>query len=245
MRRSAKMAAVHHARSSHHARFRHYRLRHDLALSRQGDRRRSRGQVRRLFRPGPAAADKLAAETGCTAYHALDDMLADPRVAVVTIGTPSGAHAEPAVAAARAGKHVIVEKPLEITLRRCDAIIEACQKAGVVLSTIFPSRFHDTARLLKRAVDAGRFGRLTLADACVKWYRSQAYYDSGAWRGTWDLDGGGALDEPGHPQRRSAPLADGPRGRGPREDGLAGPRADRCRGRGSGHARVRQRSDWA
>ena len=80
-----------------------------------------------------AAADKLAAETGCTAYHALDDMLADPRVQVVTIGTPSGAHAEPAVVAARAGKHVIVEKPLEITLRRCDAIIAACQEAGVVL----------------------------------------------------------------------------------------------------------------
>jgi UDP-N-acetyl-2-amino-2-deoxyglucuronate dehydrogenase len=145
------------------------------------------------FDQAPAAADKLAAETGCTAYHALDEMLADPRVQVVTIGTPSGAHAEPAVAAARAGKHVIVEKPLEITLRRCDAIIDACQKAGVVLSTVFPSRFHDAAQELKRAVDAGRFGRLTLADAYVKWFRSQAYYDSGAWRGTWDLDGGGAL----------------------------------------------------
>ena len=145
------------------------------------------------FDQSPAAADKLAADTGCKAYHALGDMLADPGVQVVTIGTPSGAHAEPAVAAARAGKHVIVEKPLEITLRRCDAIIAACQKAGVVLSTIFPSRFHDAAQELKRAVDAGRFGRLTLADAYVKWYRSQAYYDSGAWRGTWDLDGGGAL----------------------------------------------------
>ena len=141
----------------------------------------------------PAAADKLAETTGCKAYHKLDDMLADPAVNVVTIGTPSGAHMEPAVAAARAGKHVIVEKPLEITLRRCDQIIEACRKAGVVLSTIFPSRFHDSSQELKRAVDGGRFGRLTLGDAYVKWYRSQAYYDSGAWRGTWELDGGGAL----------------------------------------------------
>ena len=82
-------------------------------------------------------------------------MLADPAVEVVTIGTPSGAHLEPAVAAARAGKHVIVEKPLEITLRRCDRIIEACHKAGVVLSTIFPSRFHDSSLELKRAVDGG------------------------------------------------------------------------------------------
>ena len=140
-----------------------------------------------------AAADKLAEATGCKAYHKLDDMLADPAVNIVTVGTPSGAHMEPAVAAARAGKHVIVEKPLEITLRRCDQIIAECQKAGVVLSTIFPSRFHDSSQELKRAVDGGRFGRLTLGDAYVKWYRTQAYYDSGAWRGTWELDGGGAL----------------------------------------------------
>ncbi len=97
------------------------------------------------------------------------------------------------MAAARAGKHVIVEKPLEITLRRCDKIIRECEKAGVVLSTIFPSRFHDASRELKRALEQGRFGRLTLGDAIVKWYRTQAYYDSGAWRGTWRLDGGGAL----------------------------------------------------
>ncbi len=141
----------------------------------------------------PAAADKLAETTGCKAYHNLDALLADPAVQVVTIGTPSGAHMKPAVAAARAGKHVIVEKPLEITLRRCDQIIEECRKTGVVLSTVFPSRFHDSAVEMKRAVEQGRFGRLTLGDAIVKWYRSQAYYDSGAWRGTWELDGGGAL----------------------------------------------------
>jgi predicted dehydrogenase len=140
-----------------------------------------------------AAADKLAAATGCKAYHDLKAMLADPAVEVVTIGTPSGAHLEPAVAAARAGKHVIVEKPLEITLRRCDKIIEACDKAGVLLSTIFPSRFHEPSIEIKRAIEQGRFGRLTVGDAIVKWYRTQAYYDSGAWRGTWELDGGGAL----------------------------------------------------
>ena len=140
-----------------------------------------------------ASADRLAAATGCKAYHDLDQMLADPGVDVVTIGTPSGAHLDPAVAAARAGKHVIVEKPLEITLRRCDRIIDECRKAGVVLSTIFPSRFHGSSIELKRAVDEGRFGQLTIGDAIVKWYRTQQYYDSGAWRGTWQLDGGGAL----------------------------------------------------
>jgi len=141
----------------------------------------------------PAAADKFAEETGCKAYHDLKQMLADPEIDVVTIGTPSGAHMEPAIAAARAGKHIIVEKPLEITLRRCDKIIAECEKAGVVLSTIFPSRFHDSSREMKRAIDAGRFGQLTVGDAIVKWYRAQEYYDSGAWRGTWKLDGGRAL----------------------------------------------------
>jgi predicted dehydrogenase len=139
------------------------------------------------------AADRLAHETGCRAYHRLEDLLADARVDLVTIGTPSGAHMEPAVAAARAGKHVLVEKPLEITLRRCDRIIRECRKHKVVLSTIFPSRFHASAQMMKRAVAQGRFGRLTMGDAYVKWYRTQQYYDGGAWRGTWELDGGGAL----------------------------------------------------
>lgn len=140
-----------------------------------------------------AAADRLAEATGAKPYHDLDAMLADPAVEVVTIATPSGAHMEPAVKAAKAGKHVIVEKPLEITLDRCDRIITACQEAGVVLSTIFPSRFHDSSVELKRAIDQGRFGQLVVGDAYVKWYRPQSYYDSGAWRGTWELDGGGAL----------------------------------------------------
>lgn len=139
------------------------------------------------------AADRLAAKYGCRPYHRLEEMLADPNVHIVTIGTPSGAHLDPAVAAAQAGKHVIVEKPLEITLRRCDAIIAACKKNRVKLSTIFPSRFHEASQQLKQAVDKGRFGRLVLGDAYVKWFRDQHYYDKGAWRGTWELDGGGAL----------------------------------------------------
>ena len=141
----------------------------------------------------PSSADKLAAEFGCRAYHKLDEMLANPNVHIVTIGTPSGAHMEPGVQAAKAKKHVIVEKPLEITLKRCDAIIKACEQNGVKLSAIFPSRFHDPCVEIKRAVDENRFGKLTLGDAYVKWFRTQQYYDSGAWRGTWELDGGGAL----------------------------------------------------
>lgn len=141
----------------------------------------------------PDKARQLAEQTGSEWFERLDDLLSDSRIDVVIVATPSGAHMEPAVAAAEAGKHVIVEKPLEITLRRCDQIIQACHKHNVVCSTIFPSRFHESARLMKKAVDGGRFGRLTLGDAYVKWYRPQSYYDSGAWRGTWELDGGGAL----------------------------------------------------
>lgn len=145
------------------------------------------------FDRNPERASALADEFGLTAYSSLKEMLADPNVDAVTIGTPSGAHLEPTLEAAKAGKHVIVEKPLEITLRRCDRAIKACEKAGVKLAAIFPSRFHDSSVKMKKAIDGGRFGRLTMGDAYVKWWRTQEYYDSGAWRGTWALDGGGAL----------------------------------------------------
>jgi UDP-N-acetyl-2-amino-2-deoxyglucuronate dehydrogenase len=145
------------------------------------------------YNPTPIKAEKLAAEYGCTAYTELDKMLAHPGLDIVTIGSPSGSHMEPCLAAAAAGKHVIVEKPLDVTLERCDKMIAACDQAGVKLATIFPSRYHASSKLMKQAVEAGRFGTLALGDAYVKWFRTQQYYDSGAWRGTWKLDGGGAL----------------------------------------------------
>lgn len=141
----------------------------------------------------PEAAERAANELGCRAYGKLQKFLADPKLDVVTICTPSGAHQQPAVAAARAGKHLLIEKPLEVTLSRCDKIIRECKKNRVALSVIFQSRFHESSLDMKRAIDAGRFGRLTVGDAYVKWFRTQEYYDSGAWRGTWKLDGGGAL----------------------------------------------------
>jgi UDP-N-acetyl-2-amino-2-deoxyglucuronate dehydrogenase len=139
------------------------------------------------------AAGEFASKYGCRLFSSLDEMLADDSIDAISICTPSGAHLDPAIAAAQAGKHVIVEKPLEITTDRCDQIIEACDRARVRLAVTFQSRFHESSRLLKSAVDSGRFGTITMGDAYVKWYRSQQYYDSGAWRGTWKLDGGGAL----------------------------------------------------
>lgn len=134
-----------------------------------------------------------AAGGGGDIHADLDEMLARKDIDVVIICTPSGAHLEPGVKAAAAGKHVVVEKPLEVTLKRCDQLINACNKAGVALGAIFPSRFSDVNIELKKAVDAGRFGRLTLGDTTVKWWRTQEYYDGGGWRGTWELDGGGSL----------------------------------------------------
>lgn len=130
---------------------------------------------------------------GCEIYTDYDRFLAHPGLDIVNICTPSGAHLEPGVAAAAAGKHVVVEKPLEITLARCDKLIASCQKHGVQLCTIFPSRFSPANQTLKAAIDDGRFGKLTLGDMYVKWWRTQEYYDNGGWRGTWKLDGGGAF----------------------------------------------------
>lgn len=138
-------------------------------------------------------AQAFADQHGGKAFSSLEEMIAESDVQALSICTPSGAHLDPAVAGAKAGKHILIEKPLEITTERCDAIIQACREAGVQLAVTFQSRFHESSQLMKRAVDGGRFGRVTMGDAYVKWYRSQEYYDSGAWRGTWALDGGGAL----------------------------------------------------
>ena len=138
-------------------------------------------------------ARERAEEFGVEWYTDYHDLLARPDIDVVNICIPSGLHCEPTVAAAQAGKHVICEKPLEITLEKCDRMIEACRKAGVKLQTIFQSRYLESTRKIKQAIEEGKFGKLVLGDMYCKWYRSQDYYDSGKWRGTWELDGGGAL----------------------------------------------------
>ena len=141
----------------------------------------------------PERSTAFAAEYGCSYRNSLDDLLADKALDAVIICTPSGLHLEPALAAAAAGKHLVVEKPLEITPERCDRIIAAARDNNVRLAGIFPSRFSEGALRIKGAIDAGRFGRLTVLDAAVKWHRSDEYYAQAGWRGTWAIDGGGAL----------------------------------------------------
>ncbi|MBI3409825.1 MAG: Gfo/Idh/MocA family oxidoreductase [Planctomycetes bacterium] len=142
-----------------------------------------------------ASAAKMVQELklSCDIATDLSAVLKRSDIQIVIITTPSGAHMEPAVASANAGRHVVVEKPLEITLDRCDRIIDACDKNNVKLCTIFPSRFGDANQELKKAVAAGRFSRLTLGETTCKWWRPQFYYDEGGWKGTQALDGGGAL----------------------------------------------------
>ena len=146
-----------------------------------------------FFDTVPEMARRRAAEFGGRAFATVEELLADQSVQAVSICTPSGTHMEPSVQVARAGKHLMVEKPIEITVERVDAIIRACRETGVTLGAIFPRRFQDSSRLVKKTIEAGRFGRILLASVYIKWYRSQEYYDQGGWRGTWKLDGGGAL----------------------------------------------------
>lgn len=138
-------------------------------------------------------AEAFSDKFGCKAYTNLPDMLNGTDLDIVTVCTPSGAHMEPSLEIIEAGKHLIVEKPLEITLHRCDRILSAAQRKGVRVSTIFPSRFHEASVVVKDAVDRNRFGKLILGDAYIKWFRTQEYYNQGAWHGTKSLDGGGAL----------------------------------------------------
>lgn len=135
----------------------------------------------------------FAARFGATAYTDYEKFLAHPGLHLVSVCTPSGTHAELGIAAAAAGKHVLVEKPIEINLARADALIAACDRAGVKLGVIFQSRFLPAVQRIKRALDEARLGPLLAGDAYVKWYRAPEYYAPGSWHGTLELDGGGAL----------------------------------------------------
>jgi UDP-N-acetyl-2-amino-2-deoxyglucuronate dehydrogenase len=140
-----------------------------------------------------AVAEKRVAQFGGAAYSNLDEFLKNPEIDAVSICTPSGLHMEAAIAAARAKKHLIVEKPLEVTTERIDQIIAVCREHGVKLGTMFPRRFSESSNALKNAISAGRFGTIVLADVYIKWYRTQEYYGTSGWRGTYRYDGGGAL----------------------------------------------------
>ena len=138
-------------------------------------------------------AVRLAAQRGGRPYPSLTAALAAEEIDVVVVCTPTGRHGEVAIEALEAGKHVIVEKPAEITVQRTDEIIKAQQKAGTLVTVISQHRFDPATEITLAAIRDGELGRLTSGIASVDWWRGQSYYDSGDWRGTWELDGGGAL----------------------------------------------------
>ena len=138
-------------------------------------------------------AEKVAAERGGKTFKTLTDALAAVEVDVVVVCTPTGAHGEVAIEALAAGKHVIIEKPAEVTLEKTDQIIEAQRAAGTVVTVISQHRFDPATEVAIAAIRNGELGRITSGIASIDWWRGQSYYDSGDWRGTWELDGGGAL----------------------------------------------------
>jgi len=131
-------------------------------------------------------------------YDNYAEMLKKSDCDVVSICTPSGLHSMQGVAAAKAGKHVITEKPMSITLEQADALVHACDSAGVRLFVVKQNRLNPSVQLLKRAVDKGRFGRIYLANTTVRWHRPQDYYDAAPWRGTWEFDGGAFMNQASH-----------------------------------------------
>jgi UDP-N-acetyl-2-amino-2-deoxyglucuronate dehydrogenase len=143
-------------------------------------------------------AKGIAAERGIPAFRTLEELLAGVECDVVSICTPSGVHPGLGIVAARAGKHVVTEKPMAISLADADALVQACDAAGVNLFVVKQNRLNPPIQLLRRAVDKGRFGRIYLANTTVRWTRPQEYYDSAPWRGTWEFDGGAIMNQASH-----------------------------------------------
>ena len=147
-------------------------------------------------------AGRAGKEQGVPAYRSLDEMLraseTESPFDIVAVCTPSGLHSAHGAAAAHAGKHVVTEKPMAISLTQADDLVHACDEAGVQLFVVKQNRLNPPVQLLKRAVDKGRFGRIYMANVTVRWQRPQEYYDAEPWRGTWEFDGGAIMNQASH-----------------------------------------------
>jgi UDP-N-acetyl-2-amino-2-deoxyglucuronate dehydrogenase len=141
----------------------------------------------------PERATKFASAHGVSDAGSLEGLLARTDVQVVCACLPSGLHAEVGLAVARAGRQLVVEKPIDISLAAARSLIEGVRSAGVSLTVISQQRYNPGVQRAKALIDGGQLGRLVEVSASIPWWRSQAYYDSAGWRGTWALDGGGAF----------------------------------------------------
>ncbi len=143
-------------------------------------------------------ARRLGEKFNIVASNNWNEFIGEKRLDVVTVCTPSGTHLDYGQSIAEAGKHVVVEKPIEVTLERGQHLIAACEQHNVKLAVIFQNRFLPDVVRMKAAIDAGELGKIFLGDAYVKWHRTQAYYDSAKWRGTVELDGGVLINQAIH-----------------------------------------------
>jgi UDP-N-acetyl-2-amino-2-deoxyglucuronate dehydrogenase len=145
-----------------------------------------------------AALARAEARTGAKGFASLDALLAGSDADVIVLATPSGLHSSQAVRCATAGRHVVTEKPMATRWQDGKAMVTACDRAGVQLFVVKQNRRNATLQLVKRAVAADRFGRIFMVNVNVFWSRPQSYYDSAAWRGTWEFDGGAFMNQASH-----------------------------------------------
>ncbi len=146
----------------------------------------------------PDALDAAVKRTGAKSHARLTDMLAATTADCVILATPSGMHPAQAIEAAKSGRHVMTEKPMATRWKDGLAMVEACDQAGVQLFVVKQNRRNATLQLLKKAVEAKRFGRIYSVAINVFWSRPQEYYDSAKWRGTWEFDGGAFMNQASH-----------------------------------------------
>jgi UDP-N-acetyl-2-amino-2-deoxyglucuronate dehydrogenase len=143
-------------------------------------------------------AEEAASANGVVAFTDLATLLTESEFDVLVVATPSGLHPEHGILAAEAGKHVVCEKPMAISLTAADALVSACDDAGVHLFIVKQNRLNPAVQMVKRAIDRGRFGRIYTVNATVRWTRPQEYYDLAPWRGTWEFDGGAFMNQASH-----------------------------------------------
>lgn len=146
----------------------------------------------------PERARAAGEQEGVPYFTSYEQLLQQADCDVVSICTPSGLHSAQGALAARAGKQVITEKPMSITLGQADELVKACDDAGVFLFVVKQNRLNPPVQLLRRAIDKGRFGRIFIANTTVRWQRPQEYYDAAPWRGTWEFDGGAIMNQASH-----------------------------------------------
>ena len=167
---------------------------HFEALARHADR----AELVAVCDTRPEALQDAVAQTGAPGFASLDALLAGSAPDVVVLATPSGLHPQQAIQVARAGRHVLSEKPMATKFEEGMAMVRACRDAGVKLFVVKQNRLNATVQLVKRAIEQGRFGRIYLSTVNVFWTRPQSYYDAAKWRGRWDLDGGAFMNQASH-----------------------------------------------